>query len=92
MTEFVIATKNIDELKKELALSVLSKKALELTVATSADTRRIWFFSEQVSSEGAENNEVFFGRASDETDDPMLMEPAFIETEESLLILSCDIE
>lgn len=92
MAEFVIVTKNISELKKELALSVLAKKAVELSVATSCETRRLWFFPEQVASEGVNQDEVFFGLASEQTNEPSLMEPAFIETEDNLLILSCDIE
>lgn len=92
MAEFVIATNNVSELKKELALSVLSKKVVELTVATSNDTRKLWFFPEQVSSEGVDQDEVFFGLASEHTNEPSHMDPAFIETEDSLLILSCDIE
>lgn len=92
MAEFVIATKDIGELKKELALNVLTKKVIELTVATSNQTRKLWFLPEQVSSEGIDQNEVFFGLAGEQINDIDSMEPAFIETEDNLLILSCDIE
>jgi len=87
MPEYIIATKDIGELKRELALNVIAKKVIELTVANSTETRTVWF----LAHEAAEQGDVFYGDASPESSDPTKMYPVYIETEDdALLILSAD--
>lgn len=93
MGEFIVATRNVRELKEQLALNILSKTVAELETASSAGMLTIWFFPEQVATEGIDKGEVFFGLASTETNDIRLFghwHPAFIESEDSILVLSCD--
>lgn len=90
MSEFVVATPNIYELRKKLALAVISRKVIELAIATSDSTKPAWFYTQSTGSNGGEeaDGETFFGLASDRSDDPQDMTPAVINTENHMLILS----
>ena len=92
MAEFIVAPDDHERLKRELALNVISKKVTELTVANSSSTQKMWFFPQEVSSEGIDKGELFIGLASNESDDPYSMLPALIESEDTHLILTADTE
>ncbi len=90
MSEFVVATRDIYELREKLALAVISRKVIEITIATSDSTKPAWFYTQSTGSNGGDeaDGETFFGLASDSSDDPRDMTPAVINTENRMLILS----
>ena len=87
MAEFIIATNSIEELRRELAVSAVTKKALELTIASGSGSRKILFLTTEVA-QGSEAGEIFFGQAGSDIDAEMF--PSLIETEDRLLILHVD--
>lgn len=87
MSEYIIATKDIGELKHELAMHYIAKKVIELTVASSTETRSVWFLPQ----ESANHGDVFYGLASKESQELTDVHPAYVESEDdALFVLSVD--
>lgn len=87
MDEYLVVTTDSAQLRETLALSVVRKSIVKLTVSSSTGTRDAWFLCQQASSEGMDDKEVFFGLAGGSSDDPQDMSPARIEVEDSVLVL-----
>ncbi len=89
MAEFIVATDNTEKLREELALSILSKNAILLTIASAEESKDIWFLPQEAASKGADRGEIFYGQAG-ATDDIEEMSPSLIDTEGRILILQID--
>ncbi len=91
MKEFIVASSDIAALKEELAVSVVRKQVTQIEVSDNTSTRTVYFLVQEVSSEGMNDGDVFFGLASGSSADPEKMSPARIETEDSILVLIAEL-
>lgn len=90
MPEFIVATTDIEQLKKELAASAMAKKVMELTVSSSESTQKVWFLAQEALSGSMGKGDVIHGLASLQSAAMENVADALIEQEDSILVLGAD--
>lgn len=92
MNEYVIATDDVTELMRHLAMNVIGEIETKLLISNGQSTATVWFTPQEASSKGFTGTEVFYGLASLESNLPITdRTPARIQMESRLLIFIADL-